>query len=101
MTDNHVDDDDVTEGDVLLFNATVRLRTQLKKARDLVALDVTHFKKNHAYRLKSDRHRILLINDIGPDPISRLPTGYGLFITADGFEPGYAALADLLEGAFR
>jgi hypothetical protein len=98
--------DDITDDELdglsaMHFTPTTRLKVNLKKAREMVKQDYSRFKVNEAYRLKHDAVTILLINEIGPDPVSRLMTGYGLLITVDDIKPGYLPLSELSDSVFR
>lgn len=101
MDNDVIDNDDDLDANPLYISPMIRIKANLKLARQLVEQDVSAFKINSAYRLKEDNCKVLLINDIGPDPISRLPTGYGLLVTTEGVQPASYPLSVLVPGPVR
>jgi hypothetical protein len=81
--------------DARVLSDRTRLKLQMDKVRKLMQKDVSGFKVGSWYEVEGREKTIFLINEIGPHPIDRLPTGYGLIITPTESEPHYLHLYEL------
>jgi len=95
MSDTINLDDHLLPG--FVASTSSKLKANIQAAKKLNTFDGSKFKVGFAYRLKADKDKALLINELGPHPISRLQCGYGLLISQDGYEPGYIHLHELAE----
>jgi len=87
-------DDEVISGP-LYFSHTTQLKAQLRKARNRFVADVSRFKVGKAYRFKQDPACCMYIAEIGPHPLSRLPTAYGLKVNGQGSDGAMVLLEEL------
>lgn len=81
--------------DARVLSDRTRLKLQIDNVRKLMQKDVSGFKVGSWYEVEGREKTIFLINEIGPHPIDRLPTGYGLIITPTESEPHYLHLYEL------
>ncbi len=66
-----------------------RVIADLKKL--VVDKDVSRFKVGRVYTCLTS-NCVMLINEIAPHPVSRVPTAYGFLIDEDGYKPHYEPL---------
>lgn len=85
----------ILDPDARVLSDRTRLKLQIDNVRKLMQKDVSGFKVGSWYEVEGREKTIFLINEIGPHPIDRLPTGYGLIVTPTESEPHYLHLYEL------
>lgn len=86
--------------DLLKPNRRVIIQSKIKEVKDRASKDVSRFKIGQVYCVSGNLNEMLIINEIGPHPLDRLPCGYGTLLKYtedDGSiavtdEPGYLHL---------
>lgn len=81
--------------DARVLSDRTRLKLQVEKVKKQMQKDVSGFKVGLWYEVEGREKTIFLINEIGPHPIDRLPTGYGVIVTPTESEPHYIHLHEL------
>lgn len=71
-----------------------RLKAEITTAKAILTKDVSKYKVGRVYTILASED-LMLITEIGPHPLSRIPTAYGLRITVNGHDHAYTPLCTL------
>ena len=71
-----------------------RLKLVVGLLEGVLKIDVSRFKVGRVYHIRNSDN-LMMINDIGHHPVSRVPTAYGFQINTEGHSPHYIELYEL------